>query len=300
MTLLSIGVMDDAAERTARILKSEVSIGDFSLVPGDIVIFFVLVWLTFKLSQLLRFVLETDVMPNMDLPRGVPGAVSRLSHYAIMVIGVVIAATAAGLDFSRINLIIGALGVGIGFGLQNIVNNFVSGLILLFERPIRVGDRVQLDQLSGKVKDIGMRASVVKTFQGAEVIVPNANLISAEVINWTLSDDRRRMDLSVGVAYGTDPETVIEILITIASEHAEVLTDPEPQALFLGFGESSLDFQLRAWTRTEFVRVSSELLVSINRALADADIEIPFPQRDLHLRSVDPAVGDMLEGSSEK
>jgi small-conductance mechanosensitive channel len=300
LTLIGFGALENAVEGTIRILKTEVSIGDFSLVPGDIVIFLFMVWLTFKLSQLLRFVLETDVMPRMELPRGVPGAVSRLSHYAIVVAGVMIAATAAGLDFSRINLIIGALGVGIGFGLQNVVNNFVSGLILLFERPIRVGDRVQLDQVFGTVEDIGMRASVVRTFQGAEVIVPNANLISAEVTNWTLSDERRRMDLPVGVAYGTDPEAVIEILIGVAGEHPEVLSDPEPQGLFLGFGESSLDFQLRAWTRADFVRVSSELLLAVNRALGDEGIEIPFPQRDLHLRSVDSDVAGALGGGDDQ
>jgi small-conductance mechanosensitive channel len=143
-TLEGFEVFDDVLRGAQKALGSEISIGDFSLVPTDILIFAVVVWLAFKISQLLRFVLDTDVMPHMDLPRGVPAAINRLSHYAIVVVGVMIAATAAGLDFSRINLIIGALGVGIGFGLQNVVNNFVSGLILLFERPIRVGDKIQL------------------------------------------------------------------------------------------------------------------------------------------------------------
>jgi small-conductance mechanosensitive channel len=232
----------------------------------------------------------------MDLPRGVPAAINRLSHYAMVVVGVMIGASAAGLDFSRINLIVGALGVGIGFGLQNVVSNFVSGLILLFERPIRVGDKVQLSELSGSVKDIGMRASIVRTFQGAEVIVPNANLISAEVVNWTLSDERRRMELPVGVAYGTNPEAVIDILVGAAKDHPEVLSDPEAEALFQGFGESSLNFQLRAWTRGDYVKVSSDLLVAMNRALCDAGIEIPFPQRDLHVRSVEERVAQVFSG----
>jgi len=286
-TLQGFDVLDATIDGVKEIVESKISIGDFSISPGDILIFIIVVWLTFKISQFLRFVLETDVMPHMDLPRGIPGAVTRMSHYAIVVLGVMIGASAAGLDFSRINLIVGALGVGIGFGLQSVVNNFVSGLILLFERPIRVGDKVQLAQLFGTVKNIGMRASVVRTFQGAEVIVPNANLISAEVVNWTLSDDRRRMELAVGVAYGTDPQVVIDILVGVAKDHPEVMGDPEPAALFRGFGGSSLDFELRAWTRTDYVRVSSDLLVAINAALAEAGIEIPFPQRDLHLRSVD-------------
>jgi small-conductance mechanosensitive channel len=294
MALQGWEVYDETIDGIKKIVESQVSIGDFSFSPGDVFVFLFVVWLTFKISQLLRFVLEADIMPRLDLPRGVPPAITRLSHYAIVVVGVLIGASAAGLNFSRVNLIVGALGVGIGFGLQNVVNNFVSGLILLFERPIRVGDKVQLAELFGTVKDIGMRASIVRTFQGAEVIVPNANLISAEVVNWTLSDDRRRMELAVGVAYGTDPKVVIDILVGVASNHQDVLDDPSPAALFLGFGASSLDFQLRAWTRTDFVRVSSDLLVAVNQALVDAGIEIPFPQRDLHLRSVDERVADRL------
>jgi small-conductance mechanosensitive channel len=239
-------------------------------------------------------------MPKMDLPRGVPATISRLTHYVIIVIGVIIAGSAAGLDFSNISLIIGALGVGIGFGLQNVVNNFVSGLILLFERPIRVGDKIEVNDLFGTVKSIGMRASVVGTIEGAEVIVPNANLISTEVINWTLSDNWRRAKVPVGVAYGTDPRVVIEILNRVAGDHPEVLADPEPEALFLGFGDSALDFELRAWTRENFVAVSSDLRVSIDDAFREAGIEIPFPQRDIHLRSVDSDAAISLSQRDEK
>jgi small-conductance mechanosensitive channel len=294
LTLAGFGALTAVVSGTRRVLQTEISIGDFSVIPADIGIFIVVVWLAFKVSQLLRFVLDTDVLPHMDLPRGVPAAINRLSHYAIVVAGVMIAATAAGLDFSRINLIVGALGVGIGFGLQNVVSNFVSGLILLFERPIRVGDKVQLDQLSGTVRDIGMRASIVLTWDGAEVIVPNANLISSEVINWTLSDERRRVEIPVGVAYGTDPQTVLDLLLSVATDHPDVLTDPEPAALFLGFGDSSLNFELRAWTGTDFLSVASELRVAVSHALDAAGMEIPFPQRDLHLRSVDAGAAKEL------
>ena len=286
-SLQDFGILDATIAQVLKVFEFEISIGDFSIVVGDILIFFLVIWLSFKISQLLRFVLDTDVLPRMDLPRGVPGAITRLTHYVIIVAGVVIAATAAGLDFSKLTLIVGALGVGIGFGLQNVVNNFVSGLILLFERPVRVGDKVQVGQLSGTVKNIGMRASIVGTWEGAEVIVPNANLISSEVVNWTLSDDRRRMEIPAGVAYGTDPTRVIELFIGLARDHPDVLDDPEPKAIFTGFGASSLDFELRAWTTGDFVAVASDLRVGINRALAEAGIEIPFPQQDLHLRTVD-------------
>lgn len=285
-SLQDFGILDATIAQFLKIFEFEISIGDFSIVLGDPLIFFLVIWLSFKISQMLRFVLDTDVLPRMNLPRGVPGAITRLTHYGIIVAGAVIAATAAGLDFSKLTLIVGALGVGIGFGLQNVVNNFVSGLILLFERPIRVGDKVQVGQLSGTVKNIGMRASIVATWAGAEVIVPNANLISSEVINWTLSDDRRRMEIPAGVAYGTDPTQVIELFVGMARDHPDVLDDPEPKAIFTGFGASSLDFELRAWTGGDFVAVASDLRVGINRVLAEAGIEIPFPQQDLHLKSV--------------
>ena len=284
-TLKEFKLFDVAKTWLIKVLGTEVSFGQFTWVPGTVVLFVLVVWLSFKLSQLIRFGLETDFLPRLDLPRGVPGAISKVTHYIVIVVGVLIAATAAGVDFSRINLIIGALGVGIGFGLQNVVSNFVSGLILLFERPVRVDDRVEIGPLSGVVTDIGMRASVVRTWQGAEVIVPNANLISSEVINWTLSDDSHRIEVPVGVAYGTEPRRVLDLLTSVARNHSDVFEDPEPVVLFLGFGDSSLDFELRAWTGPDFVRVASEIRLAVHEALSDAGIEIPFPQRDVHLRT---------------
>jgi hypothetical protein len=196
----------------------------------------------------------------------------------------------------QITLLAGAFGVGIGFGLQNVVNNFTSGLVLLFERPISVGDAVQIGELFGEVRRIGLRSSTLRTFQGAEVIVPNANLISDQVTNWTLSDRNRRIELPVGIEYGTDPEQVIQLLINVAKAHPDVMAYPEPGALFIGFGDSSLDFELRAWTSQfdSFLRIKSELAIGINNALRDAGITIPFPQRDLHVRSVDPAAAAQL------
>jgi small-conductance mechanosensitive channel len=190
-----------------------------------------------------------------------------------------------GLDFGKLAIIVGALSVGIGFGLQNVVNNFISGLILLFERPIKEGDRIDLGTTSGVVRKIGMRASVVETWQGADVIVPNATLISSELVNWTLKDEVRRIDIQVGVAYGTDPERVLALLLEVARQHANVLANPEPFAMFVRFGANSLEFELRAWATADFLRVGSELRVAVSRALREAGIEVPFPQVDLHLRS---------------
>ena len=224
---------------------------------------------------------------------------SRLAHYTILIFGFLFAAAAAGFGLDRIAVLAGAFGLGIGFGLQNIVNNFVSGLILLFERPVRIGDKIQIDSLLGEITRIGIRSSTLRTWEGAEVIVPNGSLVSGKVINWTLSDQRRRAEIRVGVAYGSDPGLVMDLLVRSARGHPDVLNNPAPEALFLGFGDSALNFSLRAWVGSfdRFVRVRSDLYQSVNSALKEAGIEIPFPQRDLHLRSVSPEAGSLLEES---
>ena len=195
----------------------------------------------------------------------------------------------------------GALGVGIGFGLQELVNNFVSGLILMFERPIQTGDTVEIGSLIGEVRRIGIRSSTVRTLDGAEVIVPNAKLVSNELVNWTLSDRLRRIDVPVGVAYGTDPSRVIDILVETAGSHPKALQYPSPQALFQGFGDSSLDFVLRFWTGDfdNWRQVRSDATVNVNNALKAAGVEIPFPQRDLHVRSVTREIGRALADGDE-
>ncbi len=188
--------------------------------------------------------------------------------------------------------------MGIGFGLQNVVNNFVSGLILLFERPIDVGDTIEFSDTSGTMKRIGIRASVIRTFDGAEVIVPNGILLSDSVTNWTLSDRRRRIDLDVGVEYGTPAQRVIDLLVGVAKANPKVIPDPEPRAYFENFGDSSLDFKLRAWidadSSTTIHSIRSEIAVAVQQALDDAGIGVPFPQRDLRLVSVPPNAASEL------
>jgi small-conductance mechanosensitive channel len=254
------------------------------------------------LSRLIRFFLEEEAFPRMRLRRGVGNAISTLLHYIVLLLGFVFALSAAGMDFSRVVLFAGAFSVGIGFGLQTVVNNFVSGLILLFERPVQIGDTVEVGTLRGEVRRIGARSSTIRTFDGAEVIVPNANLISEPVVNWTLSDRRRRMDLEVGVAYGTDPETVLELLRGVGEAHQSVLETPAAEALFLEFGDSSLNFRLRVWISRyeEGFSIRSQLTVAINAALRDARIQIPFPQRDLHVRSVEPDVIRSLDDRTQE
>jgi small-conductance mechanosensitive channel len=243
------------------------------------------------LSSGLRFVLEEDVYPRLRLERGVPNAVSTFLHYALLLFGFSLALGAAGLDLSRVSLLAGAFGVGVGFGLQNVVNNFVSGLILLFERPVNVGDTVDIGQITGEVRRIGVRSSTIRTAEGADVIVPNATLISDRVVNWTLVDRRRRVDIAVGVAYGNDPERVLALLVDVGRKHKDVLSAPPPVALFKGFGESSMDFELRVWIdRLELsVDTRSELAVALYAALREAGIEIPYPHRDVTIKTAAPA-----------
>ena len=283
-------------------LTASLSVGSLNLSLADLLAFGVTIWLSFVVSKFVRFALEEDVYPHLDLARGVPYAASTFVHYVLLAVGFFIAVAATGMDLNRFALLAGAFGVGIGFGLQNIVDNFVSGLILLTERPVKVGDTIETnDGILGDVKRIGIRSSTVRTWTGAELIVPNGQLISERVTNWTLSDKFRRIEVTVGVAYGSDVDAVLELLRRVAAENEDLLDEPPPRALFRGFGDSSLDFELRGWTGRfdEFAGVQSALNVSINRRLAEAGIEIPFPQRDLHVRSVDPEAGRRLTGETE-
>jgi len=297
-TLDAFGIQQPVVEALVAAAGSHITLGSVTISLGDVLLFLTVAAGSFFLSRFVRFFLEEDVFPRVVLRRGVSNAISTTVHYSILLGGFLLAVAAAGMDLSRLTLLAGAFGVGIGFGLQNIVNNFVSGLILLFERPIQVGDTIEVvGGLTGDVRRIGPRSSTVRTFDGAEVIVPNAMLVSDQVTNWTLSDRRRRIKVGVGVKYGTDPERVLELLREVATENETVLEDPKPMPIFLGFGDSSLDFELRCWIPRyeEGFGMTTALLTAINAKLRDDGIEIPFPQRDLHLRSVDEPAREALE-----
>lgn len=197
-----------------------------------------------------------------------------------------------GFELTKFTIILSALGVGIGFGLQSVVNNFVSGLILLFERPVREGDTIEIGGMWAEVKRIGLRATTIQTFDQADLIVPNADLTTQQVINWTLSSRQVRLIIPVGVAYGSDVGLVFDTLLACAKENPRVSKIPEPEVLFLKFGESSLEFELRVWVDDAFYRLilKSELHREIDRRFREANIVIAFPQRDLHLKSVDKSI----------
>jgi len=240
--------------------------------------------------------LREEVLKRFQLSRGLPELISSTLYYVILLLVFLSAVNVGGVELNKFTVLTGAIGVGFGFGLQNIINNFVSGLILQFERPVHIDDILEIDGNIGKVTRIGVRSSTIQTAQGAEVIIPNANFISSKVINWTLTESQRRLELPVGVAYGTDPTLVLRLLHDSASRHELVLTKPEPVAFFKGFGDSSLDFELQFWVMQEnnTIKIKSEVGLVAMKLLKDAGIEIPFPQRDLNVRNIDPAAAALL------
>lgn len=269
-------------------LEYTIQLGAFSINIRNILAFLITLIITIWLSKLIKVILEKELFQRMKLPRGVPGVISNSTYYFVLVIGFFIALSQTGVDLSQVSLIIGALGVGIGFGLQGIISNFVSGIILVFERPIQEGDTIEVGPLLGDVTSIGIRSSKVRTYDGSEVIVPNNNLISNEVINWTLSDRKRRLTIRVGVAYGTNPRKVTRILVDTAAKHPKALKDPEPLPIFEGFGDSSLDFKIHFWTYFEDgYEAKSDVSIAIYDALEKEGIVIPFPQRVVTMKKED-------------
>jgi small-conductance mechanosensitive channel len=234
--------------------------------------------------------MESTWLKHTRLDRGAREATVKITGYIIITIAVIAGLSVAGFNFQSIAIIAGALSVGIGFGLQNIVNNFISGLILLFERPIKTGDWIVVGNTEGYVKRIRIRSTEIQTFDRADVIVPNSELIANQVTNWMLHDTRGRARVAVGVAYGTDTQKVKDILENVANEHPGVVTDgssPKPRALFRGFGNSSLDFELRCHIKDidERLSVISDLNFAIDAAFRENGIVIPFPQRDVHIKN---------------
>jgi len=251
--------------------------------------------------KLLRRRLEKFLIKHLGMAPGVVNSLSTLSYYIMLCLLALVALSSAGVNMSQIALIFGALSVGIGFGLQTIANNFISGIILLSERSIKVGDLVQFeDGTIGVVKKINIRSTVIRTFDALEIIVPNSEFISQRISTWTYEDDWRRILIPFGVAYGTDPEKVRDVVIEAARKVPITREDRDHpiRVRFVGFGESSLDFELAVWIRQSEVNramtgIKSDYYYAIYKALQEAGIEIPFPQRDIHLRSIYP---EALEG----
>jgi len=258
---------------------------------GGIISAVVIILLTYFLSKWIKqfFVQDNSILSRW--PKGVPAAISMISRYIIVTFGIYIALAAAGIDLGNFGLLAGALGVGIGFGLQSVVYNFVAGLILSVERPIHVGDTIEVGTLMGNVTEIGVRSSKLKTFDGSEVIVPNGNLISNEVVNWTLSDQKRRLKILVKTEMGVEPRKVLKIMDEESRKHPNTLPDPKPMALFDGYGDSSLDFTLYFWV---YFHVSfstkSDVALAIYDALQKEGIGLPVPMQKYYQGDPPPSL----------
>lgn len=286
MTMERIGVV---TKHSARIWDIPLySSGETTITLGTLIYLSAFAILLFVITAKLRTWIVTKLLSTSRVDIGVRHAVASLVRYVIVTVGMVIILQTAGIDLSTLTVLAGALGIGIGFGLQNITNNLVSGIILLFERPIKIGDRIEVGDVHGDVVRISMRATTVVTNDNIAVIVPNSDFITGRVTNWSYTDRDVRFSIPVGVSYGSDPETIRRLLLEVAEAHPGVLRQPKPDVLFEEFGESSLNFALRVWTR-EFITtpgvLRSQLNFMISRIFKENGIEIPFPQRDLHVRS---------------
>lgn len=261
---------------------------DMAITLVDLVLAIVTGVMTISAARNVPAFLEITVLSHLPLKSGERYAIVMIVRYAILAIGTVVACGFVGVSWTSVHWLIAAMTVGLGFGLQEIFANFVSGLILLFERPIRVGDTVTVGDISGTISRMQIRATTIITWDRKELIIPNKEFVTGKVINWTLSDQSLRIVIPVGVAYGSDTAQVERILRAVAAEHPEVLRDPAPQAFFIGFGASSLDFELRVFIEgvDHLLSVKHALLNAIDKAFRAAGIEIAFPQQDIHIRSV--------------
>jgi small-conductance mechanosensitive channel len=241
-------------------------------------------------ARILVKILQSQIYQKFEIDVGLQHTISTVVKYVIIGTGIFVALENIGFDLSVITALAAVLMVGIGFGLQNIANNFISGLIILFERPIKVGDFVAIGDILGEVKSISARSTKVTTLDNISVIVPNADFLSNSVTNWSHSELKTRIHINVGVAYGSDTELVRKIMIEIAEKHAKVLKKPAPDVWFREFGDSSLNFSLLIWTTEPHLHdvIRSDLNFAIDKAFREQGVEIPFPQRDLHLRTSIP------------
>jgi potassium efflux system protein len=286
LALKFLGIYPTKEAAMESLQSIDLSAGSWVISPGTFLSAGVTIYGIFIFSKAIQGLLFQEVLPRYNAAKGVQFSIVRLVNYAILSVGFFMVLHVLGFELKSLTIFGGALGIGIGFGLQAIISNVVSGLILLFERPIKVGDMIQVNNEYGEIKKVGLRATVVETLDNSEIVIPNSELVVGTVTNWTLGERRVRVKIPVGVAYGTDTTKVLEILMSCADECPMVLSNPPPRALFLSFGDSSLNFELRVWIPEFNDRriVLSELNQEINNEFEQAGITIPFPQRDLHLQ----------------
>ncbi len=264
--------------------KPILKLSDSSISLSSLIISVIIVLASFRVAKLLGHVIRR-YLEAKSVDSGVRDSIGKFAHYFVIAIGILFALDNLGISINSLAAVGAVLMVGIGFGLQNITQNFISGIIILIERPVKVGDIVNVGSTSGRIVDIRVRSTIIQTRDEISIIVPNSKLISEEVINESLSGERVRQHVRVGVAYGTDVPLVNRLLIQAAIEHERVMKEPAPIAIFENFGDSSLDFDLRFWCEDLWVidQINSEIRSRIDELFREHKVSIPFPQRDVHL-----------------
>ena len=283
------------------------NVGGTSITVASIAIFFILFTVLIILSNYISKLLASKVLSRLRVDAGLAYTFKRVTMYILVALSGIISFQFIGLDLGGLAVIFGLLSVGIGFGLQNLTANFIAGLVLLFERPIKIGDKVTVGDTLGDVIAINMRSTTIRSIQNISIIVPNSQFVSEQVINWSHRDPTVRLDLDIGVSYGSDLDTVLQSLREVAAENPDVLDNPAPEVMHFGFGDSAWNMQLRVWIRdpNEQFRIRSDINCAVVRKFRDRGVEIPFPQRDLHIRSPLPVplrsqASEESSGSSDK
>ncbi|MEO6804066.1 MAG: mechanosensitive ion channel domain-containing protein [Granulicella sp.] len=268
-------------------------IGALPVTPLFLIKVGVFLFLLFAISSALQRFIMGRVLRRLNISESQKFALSRFTTYLLFCVGLFVGLQSLGVNLNSLVVFGGAVGVGVGLGLQNVVSNFVAGLILLVEQPIRMGDRIEIKDTLGDVIKIAARSTWVKTNDNVIIIVPNNDFINTAVTNWTANDATVRINIPVGVGYGSDPEVVRELLLEAAREHSDVLKDPPPNVIFTDYGDNSINFTLRVWTSTQShapALLKSDLYFTLFKRFGERGIELPFPQRDLHIRSSDIAL----------
>lgn len=278
-----------------------VHLGDATLTLGRILYLLVLLIVLAISTKLFGKWFTDKLLARTQMDFGARVATGRLTSYGFALVGLMIVLQTSGINLTTLNVFAGAIGVAVGFGLQTVANNFICGLIILFERPIKLGDRIEVDDVHGKVVEIRARSTTVITNNNIAIIVPNLKFIEENVVNWSYREAMIRFEVPVGVAYGSDPKTVEKAILAAAGDVTDVLQDPPPDVMFTQFGDSALGFKLRAWTRSQLHQKDqfvSQMNFAIHDRLKEFGIKVPFPQRDLHIRSggIDVRLPESAEG----
>ena len=264
------------------------TLGEAHITPLNIIYLILLTVILFWLSNKLKNLLIERVLGRTHLDLGARVAIGTMTRYVLLFVGSLIILQTVGINLTTLNVLAGAIGIGVGFGLQNVASNFISGLIIMFERPIKIGDRIEVADINGKVTGIGARSTTVRTNDNITIIVPNSKFIEENIVNWSFEENIVRFRIAVGVAYDSDIRLVKNLLLEVARENKDVLEEPKSAVRLMEFGDSSINLQLWVWTKTKLQRKTafiSDLNFAIWEKFRANDIEIPFPQTDLHIRS---------------